>query len=162
MYYYAPISRQMIALGFLEPPEKLGKAYLDTIPDSLWQEAFPAFRKYQKQQQELNDLRMNRNMELFLKTPGLYAYDPEGRISSQELYAIYRRWCLKEELPLQTSRSFFLYVKKHASQYRLVYAGHIPDSTGKRVRGFYGIRPPSPAKIARTDETLGTDENTGR
>lgn len=86
-------------------------------------------------------LRTERNIELFLETPGLYVYDPMGKIPSQELYELYKNWCFEEKLPLKPAREFWLYVKEHASQYRLVYSVHIPNGMGKRVRGFYGIRP---------------------
>ena len=156
MKYFTPDARKLIELGFLQPPQELGKTYFDEIPIQLWQDAYSAFLSSRKEQLELQELRMNRNIELFLKTPGLYVYDPEGRISSRMLYTLYRQWCLAEQLPLQRPRSFFLYVKKHAPQYRLVYAGHIPDSTGKRVRGFYGIRPLSSSEDG-TVAPHGTD-----
>lgn len=80
------------------------------------------------------------NMEVFWETEGLYRFDPEGRISSQKLYSLYKAWCIQKDLPLKPPRAFFLYTKQHASQYRLVYSMNIPAENGKHVRGFYGVR----------------------
>ena len=107
------------------------------------EEAYEKEKLYRQEQQRLRELQLRRiedNIRLFLETPGLYAYDPMGKISSAQLYEIYSNWCLQEEIPIQPLRAFCLCVKKHASHYRLVYAGHIPDGNGKRVRGFRGIR----------------------
>ena len=99
--------------------------------------------RYEKEQQQrhLHRMRMERNIQLFFETPGLYRYDPEGKITSAELYSLYKQWCIKEHLPLKPPREFWLYAKRNASSYRLVYSTHIPEDSGKRVRGFYGIRP---------------------
>lgn len=86
-------------------------------------------------------MRMENNITLFFQTEGLYVYDPSGRIPSGELYNLYKQWCIAENIPLHPPREFWLHAKKHAAEYRLVYATSIPDQTGKRCRGFYGIRP---------------------
>ena len=80
------------------------------------------------------------SVRFFLEeTPG-FAYDPAGKLSSQELYALYQAWCQQEKLPVKPRREVFLYVKKHASRYQLIHSTHIPVADGKRVRGFLGIR----------------------
>lgn len=84
---------------------------------------------------------LEENISLFFQTEGLYVKDPEGKITSAELYNIYKRWCLSQNIPLHPSREFWLHAKNHAAQYRLVYSTYIPDQNGKRCRGFYGIRP---------------------
>ena len=81
------------------------------------------------------------NITLFFQTEGLYVYDPEGRITSGELYAIYKQWCFAQKIPLHPPREFWLHARNHAAQYQLVYSTYIPGPTGKRCRGFYGIRP---------------------
>ena len=86
-------------------------------------------------------MRMEDNITLFFQTEGLYVHDPDGRITSGELYNLYKQWCIAENIPLHPPRAFWLHAKKHAAEYRLVYATSIPDQTGKRCRGFYGIRP---------------------
>ena len=84
---------------------------------------------------------LEKNIVLFFQTKGLYTYDPEGKITSEELYHIYKQWCLDQEIPLHPPREFWLHAKNHASQYRIVYSTYIPDGNGKRCRGFWGIRP---------------------
>ena len=80
------------------------------------------------------------NIPLFFLEEGLYVWDPEGKITSVELYAIYKQWCLEQEIPLHPPREFWLYAKNNSAKYRLVYSTYIPDQNGKRCRGFYGIR----------------------
>lgn len=120
------------------------KGILLPDPEERWKDPFAEQRAKAEAEAKVRRqryMRMECNIALFLETEGLYVYDPDGRITSQELYAIYRNWCLEEEIPLHPAREFWLFVKEHASQYRLVYSLHIPNGNGKRVRGFYGIRP---------------------
>lgn len=93
-----------------------------------------------RQQMQRQSLLFHDNPRAFLETEGLYRYDPDGCISSQELYEIYRAWCIRNRLPLCTPREFWLDIKHLAPQYQLRYSGQVPDSRGKRVRGFRGIR----------------------
>lgn len=97
--------------------------------------------------------RLYENHRLFMETEGLYVLDPNGSISSQELYDIYRTWCIREELPIKPAREFWLYLKETAPEYRLTYSGNITNSSGKRCRGFRGIRALDPD----TDRTDNTD-----
>lgn len=104
------------------------------------QKKLRAYNEAVQQQREQWELQHKDNPRLFLNTKGLYAYDPFGSISSQELYAIYQDWCLREKLPLFSPREFWSRVKELAPSYCLRYSGQVLDSQGKRVRGFRGIR----------------------
>ena len=104
-------------------------------------------------QRQLIRQRLYENDALFLKTEGLYVYDPQGSISSRELYDIYQNWCIREELPIKPPREFWLHIKEAAPRYRLTYSGNILDRNGKRCRGFRGIR----ALNDSTDNTDNTD-----
>lgn len=97
--------------------------------------------------------RMEQNIALFWETPGLYVFDPEGRISSKELYQLYKQWCIQEKIPLRPEREFFLYTKKNASRLCLTHSTHIPCGQGKRLRGFRGVRSPGPGEASGTDGT---------
>ena len=105
-----------------------------------------ARKEYIEQEERLAQERYYRymlleeNITLFFRTEGLYVYDPNGRITSGELYNIYKQWCLAQKIPLHPPREFWLHAKNQAAQYRLVYSTYIPDQNGKRCRGFYGIR----------------------
>ena len=80
------------------------------------------------------------NPRLFLDTKGLYSYDPDGCISSRHLYEIYRSWCIQENIPISTPRTFWLRMKEYAPEYAMTYCT-ITGQDGKRYRGFRGIRP---------------------
>lgn len=95
--------------------------------------------------------RIEQSIQVFFETDGLFLRDPEGKITSQQLYGLYRGWCIRENIPIQPPRAFFLYAKKNAAALSLVHSVHIPTPEGKRVRGFYGARLPE-----RGD---GTDNN---
>ena len=153
MYYYEWEAICLIQAGFLEQMSLDRQEYWEPIPSEILEEAYRKEELCEQEQQRLRELQRRRiedNIRLFLETPGLYAYDPMGKISSTQLYEIYSNWCLQEEIPIQPLRAFCLCVKKHASHYRLVYAGHIPDGDGKRVRGFRGIRQLLPEEITQT------------
>lgn len=82
--------------------------------------------------------------EMFLKHNQDLCYDPEGKITSQEIYEIYSLWCRKEEITPKSSRSFLLYLKEHAGELRLIPINGMANSAGRRVRGFRGIRAVEP------------------
>ena len=147
MYYHDSQAHRMIVAGCLEPVDLFTDAYHAPIPPEILQEAEDKYSQYLaeqerlRQEQEKQQWRRSHTLELFLETPVGCDYHPSGRITSQELYEHYRNWCQQEQLPCHPPRAFFLYVKKHAPHYCLVYSGNIPDRDGKRCRGFYGIRP---------------------
>ena len=107
------------------------------------EEAYRIKQEEFRQQMQRQSLLFHDNPRAFLETEGLYRYDPDGCISSQELYEIYRAWCIRNRLPLCTPREFWLDIKHLAPHYQLRYSGQVPDSRGKRVRGFRGIRAPT-------------------
>ena len=117
-----------------------------------WQEQMKQ-RQEAARQRYLIQQRLYENHTLFMQTEGLYVFDPDGSISSQELYDIYKSWCIREELPIKPAREFWLYLKEAAPRYRLTYSGNILNSQGKRCRGFRGIR----ALKDHTDTTDDTD-----
>lgn len=143
MYYHSLEALCLIEAGCLEPVDRCSPEYFDPIPLDIQEAAYEKYKHYQQERQRLQELERRRiedNIRMFLETPGLYVYDPLGKISSSQLYQLYTNWCLREQIPVQPLRAFCLYVKQHASSYRIVYAGHIPEDNGKRVRGFRGIR----------------------
>ena len=113
--------------------------YYDSAPEA-WQKKMEQYAR-ESLIRHRRYMLLEANILLFFQTEGLYEYDPEGRITSGELYGIYKQWCLDQQIPLHPPREFWLHARKHAAQYRLVYSTYIPDRNGKRCRGFYGIRP---------------------
>ena len=53
-------------------------------------------RRKQREAEQLIYQRYFCNPVLFLETEGLFRYDPDGSITSQDLYRIYRNWCIRE------------------------------------------------------------------
>ena len=85
-------------------------------------------------------IRCEQSVRFFLEEMPGFVYDPTGKLTSRELYALYEAWCIREHLPVKPQREVLLYAKKHAGKYHLIHSTHIPDGNGKRVRGFCGIR----------------------
>lgn len=94
---------------------------------------------------------MERSIEAFLREADTICFVPDGMISSQQLYELYRNWVFQNNCPLKTLREFCLFVKKNAPQYRLVYSENIPAGNGKHVRGFRGICAASACNADNTD-----------
>ena len=85
-------------------------------------------------------LRCERSISTFLQEKPGFVYDPDGSITSRELYDAFKAWCRKEELPVKPAREFWLYARKHAFAYQMVYSQNVYNAAGKRVRGFRGLR----------------------
>lgn len=66
------------------------------------------------------------------------AFDPNGSISSVNLYNIYCSWCANNGLEYMKRDSFINWVRMNESKYKIKYASNI-ISEDKRVRGFRGI-----------------------
>lgn len=81
------------------------------------------------------------NARQFLKE-GLLVSDPDGTISSQELYRVYREWCIREGLPIKPPREFWLNIKSAGPAHGISPSGSLKTPEGKRCRGFRGIRVP--------------------
>ena len=87
------------------------------------------------------------SIPMFLEHSQMLCRDPEGKITSRELYAIYSLWCKGEDVLPKSSRSLLLYLKEHALELHLLPINGITNGSGKRVRGFRGIRAAKPAYI---------------
>lgn len=135
----------------IQQEEEEGSQRQRAVQERIRQQKLEQIRR----QRELQ-LRFYDNPRLFLDTPGLYCYDPDGSISSQDLYQIYRKWCLEQRIPLATPREFWLKIRKYAPEYALSYC-ILTGISGKRCRGFRGIC----ALVENTENTDGTDQEKG-
>lgn len=79
------------------------------------------------------------NARQFLKE-GFLIQDPDGFVTSQELYRVYREWCIRQKLPLKPPREFWLHVKEEAPHYAMHHSSSLRSADGKRCRGFQGVR----------------------
>ena len=102
-------------------------------------------QEYQASLEVQRKVRLRQDMhanspEYFMKAEGFFLFDPRGRISSQELYALYCRWCGEQQLLPHPQRAFLLFVRRNAANYNILHSCNIPMPGGKHVNGYLGIR----------------------
>lgn len=85
-----------------------------------WKQLQEEYRK-EAEERALRNMQLYDNPQLFLSVEGLYTFDPDGCISSRELYDIYRQWCIREGFPIFTPRTFWLRMKEYAPHHALIY-----------------------------------------
>lgn len=111
------------------------------------QREFEAQReRYRRECEERKQLRRHQWLQAnspatFMEAGEGFLYDPKGRISSGELYALYCGWCERNGLLPHPRRAFFLYVSRNAARYRLLHSCNIPTEKGSHINGYLGIRP---------------------
>lgn len=76
----------------------------------------------------------------FLKSEGYIRRDPDGQISTRQLYGLYRDWCDDNVLPPLAPKTFSACVIQYAPGFGLSYSNKIPGGNGRMVRGFRGLR----------------------
>ena len=76
----------------------------------------------------------------FLASSGYVAFVPGEKASTKSLYAVYLIWCEDNAVKPLSSRSFSLYLSENADQYGLEASNSVYIESGKRVRGFVGIK----------------------
>lgn len=127
-YFLDPEKMDLLRWASIEERERLIAQW-----DEEERQEREAYRKRQARRYD--------NARLFLEE-GILVYDPDGTISSQELYRLYRLWCIREELPLKPPREFWLHIKEAGPRHGLCYSSSLKDREGKRCRGFRGARAP--------------------
>lgn len=81
------------------------------------------------------------NLPEFFQSEGYFRFDPQGKISSRRLYALYRDWCDDNMTTALSARTAFSWIQQNAGKYGLTFTYHIPGGDGRHVRGYLGIRP---------------------
>lgn len=76
----------------------------------------------------------------FMDSQGYIRQDPEGSITSRQLYEIYKDWCSDNMLTPLSAKSFSATLIAEAGRYGIRYSHSIPGGNGRLVRGFRGIR----------------------
>jgi len=79
------------------------------------------------------------NVVDFLKSLGYFRFDPQGEISSRQLYNRYQDWCSDNMLTALSASSFTASLNQNGSQYAITYTNKVRLGD-KYVRGFRGIR----------------------
>ena len=80
------------------------------------------------------------NLEEFMSSDGYFRFDPEGKISSRNLYQVYQDWCEDNLLHPLSQRTFWSFLNQNARRFGLRQSTHINAGNGRYVRGFHGIR----------------------
>ena len=94
-----------------------------------------------KARENLSDAMADGNNILeFLNSEGYFLRDPQGTITSRQLYRLYQDWCQDNALVPLRDRAFWNTLRQQASLYGLEYLRSIPIGDGKYARGFRGMR----------------------
>ena len=81
------------------------------------------------------------NAVAFMASEGYIELKADEEINSKQLYSIYEQWCSDNALKPLSQRSFCLFLSENQLTYNLEATNNIRLPDGKRVRGFWGIRP---------------------
>lgn len=76
----------------------------------------------------------------FLESEGYFRFDPEGEITSRQLYNLYSDWCIDNMLLPLKSNTFIAWLNQNGARYAIRYDTNISAGNGCRVRGFKGMR----------------------
>ena len=80
------------------------------------------------------------NILPFMKSEGYIRYEKEAAASSRGLYSAYLDWCQENMLKPLSQQTFFSFLQQNAGEYGLHYTVSVPSLSGRRVRGFQGVR----------------------
>ena len=83
--------------------------------------------------------RDNNNVFDFLESEGYIRLKADACTSSKELYEVYRMWCEENSLNAIKARGFSDALIANQRRYNLESTNNIVNSSGRRVRGFFGI-----------------------
>ena len=83
--------------------------------------------------------RDNNNVFDFLESEGYIRLKADACTSSKELYEVYRMWCEENSLNAIKARGFSDALIANQRRYNLESTNNIVTSSGRRVRGFFGI-----------------------
>lgn len=80
------------------------------------------------------------NIMDFLADKSVVEFGEKLETSSVRLYGKYERWCSENALTVIRRETFISWLKQNENRYGIKYSTNITDESGKRVRGFKGIR----------------------
>lgn len=95
----------------------------------------------ERTKQYMNEIKEDSvNILAFLKDDSVIQFNPDGEVSSKELYETYTEWCERNALDAFKQKSFVSYLKDNSKKLKIKYSENIGQSNGKpRCRGFKGI-----------------------
>lgn len=83
---------------------------------------------------------LSNNIPLFMASEGYFVKDENAMVTTRQLYDAYRQWCADNTCHSMGMYTFSASIKQDAQYYGLQYDSNVPSESGKRVRGFRGIR----------------------
>ena len=101
-----------------------------------------AFTVSDRARANLTEVKKDANNILdFLSSEGYIAYEPGQKTTAKDLYDIYCMWCEDNAFKPLPSRSFSMYLIHHQEDYGVEYNNKVTNAHGRRVWGYWGIRP---------------------
>ena len=98
------------------------------------------FTESERARASLEEVRKDANNIIdFLHAEGYIRFKADAMITSKELYAIYQMWCEDNAVKPLAAKTFTYYLRSHEQEYNLEYSNKITGSSGRQVRGFWGI-----------------------
>ena len=76
----------------------------------------------------------------FLDSQGYFTYDPQGRVTSADLYEVYKQYCQDNLAHCVNDITFQKRVRDPLMQRGAIPSNAIPNRSRKQVRGYHGIR----------------------
>ena len=77
----------------------------------------------------------------FLSSEGYIVYESGQKMTAKDLYDIYCMWCEDNAFKPLPARNFGMYLIGHQEDYGLEYNNKVTNAQGRRVWGYWGIRP---------------------
>lgn len=80
------------------------------------------------------------NIKAFLRSDGYIAFSPEDKATTRQLYDVYQRWYLNNAERSMAASTFSKHLVTNAQELKIKPNKNIPNGSGKKVRGYDGIR----------------------
>ncbi len=85
-------------------------------------------------------MREGTNYEDFAESEGYIEYVPGAKITTEELFEIYKLWCKENASKLGSFNSLSGYFKDNKIKYSIEDSNHIKNCHNRYARGFIGIK----------------------
>lgn len=146
MQWYNEELQKKIRMSFLESEEEIARRQRQEKMEELKKEIWNT--KYKMKQ--LHTTMQSNSFYAFLQSRGYVILDTKGKITSQQLYILYQKWCEDAYVTPEMPRSLWQYIKLSGEYYH-IRPGYMMGPKGKRVRGFVGLRGCTPEEAADPD-----------
>ena len=101
-----------------------------------------AFTVSDRARANLTEVKKDANNILgFLSSEGYIAFEKGRTITAKQLYDVYCLWCEDNAFKPRPARSFGVYLIGHQEDYGVEYNNKVTNAQGRRVWGYWGIKP---------------------